>query len=126
LAALAVVVFFGGLAFAAWRIPKLAATVLSLGLLIHGFQVAWRLLPIPDITRERWAREDRIAASCPAYPLRGFLWGGLSVLIAGIYGADAAQILDPSVWIVPLVFLGIGLVGHFLCQRFVLKHPNGC
>lgn len=122
---LGVAAFFGGLAFAAWRFPKWAATTLSLGLLIYGLQQAWRFLPIPDATRERWAREERIAEQCPAHPLRGFLWGSLGVAAVAIFRTDAAQFLDPSTWIIPAVFLGVGLVGHFLCQRFVHTHPNG-
>lgn len=123
--AFGVVALFGGLAIAAGRLPKLAATILSAGLLMYGLQRAWRLLPIPDATRERWAREERIAEQCPAHPLRGFLWMSLAFAAKDLFITDATHPPDPSTGILLSVFMGVGLVGHFLCQRFVRKHPNG-
>ncbi len=122
--AFAVAALFCGLAAVAWHARDLAATVLTVGLLVYGVRLAWRLLPISRATRERWARERQIAERCPAYQWRGLLWAGIGIGIANFWPSDSTKPVNDLELLVPGVLVVAGSISYLLCQRFLRNERN--
>ena len=122
--AFAVAALFCGLAYVAWHARDLASTVLTIGLLVYGLQLAWRLLPIPRATRDRWVREQQIAERCPACQWRGLLWAGIGIGIASFWRSDSTKPFDYFELLVPGVFVIVGSISYLFCQRFFRNERN--
>jgi hypothetical protein len=116
---LAVAILFSCLAYAAWHARDLAATVLTVGLLIYGFQLAWRILPISSATRARWVRDEQIAERAPAGQYRGLLWAGIGVAIMDFWQSDAAKPFNYFDLIMPGILIIAGTISYILCHRFI-------
>lgn len=123
-AAAAVAGLFSWLAYVAWHVPNFAAIILSIGLLVYGLQMSWRLLPIPSATRARWVREEQIARRHPAHSFRGLLWAGIGISISEFWRSGPARPFEPSSLIAPGVFVVIGTVSYILCRRFIRNERN--
>src|SRR5947209_5368515 len=113
--AFAAAALFCGLAYVAWHAPALASIVLTVGLLGYGLQLAWRLLPIPCATRERWARERQIAKRCPACAMRWMFWAGIGVGVYTFWRFHVTKLIYYSDLILPAGFVILGSFSHFLC-----------
>ncbi len=122
--AFAVAALFCGLAAVAWHARDLAATVLTVGLLVYGVQLAWRLLPISRVTRERWVRERQIADRCPACQWRGLLWAGIGIGIANFCPSNPTKPVGYLELLVPGVLVVAGSISYLLCQRFLRNERN--
>jgi hypothetical protein len=115
----AIAALFFGLAYTAWHARDLTAIVLSVGLIVYGLQVAWRVLPISSTTRTRWVREQQIVEKCPASNYRLFLWVGLCNGVLDLWRADFTKPIDYYIFIFPGIFIAIGTVSYICCHRFL-------
>jgi len=118
LGSIIVAALFSFLAYIAWYDRDLAAAVLAICLLVYGFRLAWRLLPIPGAVRERWSREEQIAARCPAAPYRGLFWAGIGIALNDYWRADASRPLRYSDYGVAGLFIVVGLISYLVCRQF--------
>ena len=119
-----IIAAFSRLAYGAWHDPEFSATLLSVGFLVYGLQLAWRVLPIPGATRTRWVQEKQNAERCPASYYRNCLWIGLGSAIGQFLQTDSAKPIIYSDYLIPVVLMLVGVVSHVLVRRFIRKERN--
>lgn len=111
-----------GLAYLCWQARDLIAVVLAAIVILTGLQLAWKLLPLSEQTRSRWARRAELGKRFPSYRWRKALLVGLALLIGPLWEAYRRQHLDPWQFVLPAAFLFIGIISTaiwHICHRDV-------
>ncbi len=120
----AIAAVFFGLAYVVWLAPDLAATVLTVSLLVYGYKLAWHALPLSSATRAFLDCDPQIAEGCPACDYRGFLWGGISIGILNYWASDSTKPFGFPSLILPAVFMVISVISSIVCCRFTRHERN--
>jgi hypothetical protein len=123
LAAAVVVVFFGALAYAAWRWRDFSSAAVAAALTYYGLETAWRILPIRESARARWSARGEAAERCWPCRLRLLFWYGLLMAIIQFWQRRPGDSFDPSNFVPACVLVVTGLLGYLLCCRMVRADP---